>query len=242
VPWFKVDDGFWSHPKTLQLSDGAVALWLRSGSWSMHHLTDGHIPPHALRILSAKPRFVNELTTVSLWFQTKDGYQFHDWETYQPTREHVEADRHAAAERKRKSREKSQRRSGVTDGGVTEGVTPTPTRPDPTRPTSTSTDVDVKPRKRGSRIPEPFIVDGQMRAWAAGRVPGVDVDASTEKFVNYWRAKTRDATKLDWRGTWDNWLLSDFERVVKSRKPTPEERARATLALATDIDMREISA
>ena len=77
-----------------------------------------------------------------------------------------------------------------------------------------------------------------MREWAANRTPGVDVNSSTEKFVNYWRSKTRDATKLDWVATWHNWLISDLERVAS--KPTPEQRARQTMALATDIDMKEI--
>lgn len=239
-PWFKIDDGFWSHPKTLQLSDGAQALWMRAGSWSMHHLTDGFIPDFALPILSAKPRYVNELRAVSLWFRTEDGNQFHDWIKYQPTREQVEADRHAAAERKRKSREKSHRDGRSESDESSDDGTHTPTRPDPTRPTSTSTDVDVKPpRKRGTRIPEPFIVTREMREWAARRVPGVNVDSATEKFVNHWRATTRNATKLDWRATWDNWLISDFERKTPT-KPTPTERAKATLSLATDIEMAGI--
>ena len=145
MPWFKIDDGFWSHPKTLQLSDGALGLWVRAGSWSMHHLTDGCIRAHALRLLSAKPRFVDELVSVSLWIRSDSvldseksdqiSYQFHDWSKYQPTREQVEADRRAAADRKAKSRRDSRRDSPVTDAGVTGGVTPTPTRPDPTRPT-----------------------------------------------------------------------------------------------------------
>ena len=37
MAWFKVDDGWWSHPKILQLSDSAQALWMRAGSWSMKH-------------------------------------------------------------------------------------------------------------------------------------------------------------------------------------------------------------
>jgi hypothetical protein len=241
MPWFKIDDGFWSHPKTLQLSDGAQALWMRAGSWSMHQLTDGYIPNYSLPILSAKKRFVDELLAVSLWIPAKDGNQFHDWDVYQPTRERVEADRRAAADRKALSREKSQHPSRVTGNEVPEGVTPTPTRPDPTRPINTSTDVEVAPQKRGSRIPEPFIVTADMRAWAQTRTPGVDVDSATEKFANYWRAKTSGATKLDWRGTWDNWLISDFERSTTNRKPTPEQRARTTLSLATDIDMRELT-
>lgn len=87
----------------------------------------------------------------------------------------------------------------------------------------TTTDVVVTAQKRGTRIPQPFVVTAEMRQWAAKRVPGVNVDASTEKFVNYWRAKTRDATKHDWRATWDNWLISDFERGPQSKPTRTEE-------------------
>lgn len=132
MPWFKIDDGFWSHPKTLQLSDGAQALWLRAGSWSMHHLTDGVIPPFALPLLRTKPRFVNELVAVSLWFPDEGAYRFHDWSRYQPTRDQVEADRDAAVERKRRSWEKSRRDTSVTDGVGSGDAAPSPTRPDPT--------------------------------------------------------------------------------------------------------------
>lgn len=76
-------------------------------------------------------------------------------------------------------------------------------------------------RKRGTRIPNPFVVTAEMRKWAAQRCPHVDVDASTELFVNYWRAKAgRDATKLDWELTWHNWLIRDQSDAAE-RKPAP---------------------
>jgi hypothetical protein len=130
MPWFKVDDGWWSHPKTLELSDSAQALWVRAGTWSMKHLTDGFVPDSAARVLRAKPRFALELVQVGLWKRTESGHVFHDWGAYQPTKERVETERAAAVERKRKSRE-SRRDSHVTDG-VSHA---SPTRPDPTRPT-----------------------------------------------------------------------------------------------------------
>jgi hypothetical protein len=134
MPWFKIDDGFWSHPKTLQLSDGAQALWMRAGSWSMHHLTDGLIPAFALPLLRAKPRFVTELVAVSLWIPDEGAYRFHDWSRYQPTRDQVEADRDAAAERKRRSREKSRRDTPVTDGEGSGDAAGSPSHPVPSRP------------------------------------------------------------------------------------------------------------
>lgn len=94
----------------------------------------------------------------------------------------------------------------------------------------------VHAQKRGTRIPDPFIVTASMRAWAADRTPLVNVDGCTERFVNYWRAKTRDATKLDWPATWRNWLLKDQEDALRrpGSKVSPTDRALATLALGRE--------
>jgi len=95
-------------------------------------------------------------------------------------------------------------------------------------------------RKRGTRIPEPFIVTADMRQWAIQEVPAVDVDASTRTFVDYWRAVTgRNATKLDWTSTWRNWLRRDAERRPQSRTT---DTARATAILALASDRKELSA
>lgn len=68
--------------------------------------------------------------------------------------------------------------------------------------------------KRASRLPSTFEITPDMRAWARGRVPNVDIDHETEKFDNYWRSKSgRDATKLDWPATWRNWMLNAAERL-----------------------------
>jgi hypothetical protein len=65
------------------------------------------------------------------------------------------------------------------------------------------------PRKRGTRIPDDFRVTEEMVAWATDRVPHIDGRLETEKFINYWRAKTGTAaTKLDWAATWRNWMLN----------------------------------
>ena len=59
-------------------------------------------------------------------------------------------------------------------------------------------------------IPEPFIVTADMRRWAAQEVSGVDVDASTRVFVDYWRAESGPkAKKRDWVAAWRNWLRKD---------------------------------
>lgn len=63
------------------------------------------------------------------------------------------------------------------------------------------------------------------------RTPLVDVESSTERFVNHWRAKSgKDATKLDWPATWRNWLLRDQENLASRTKLTPTQRAMQTAA------------
>lgn len=58
--------------------------------------------------------------------------------------------------------------------------------------------------KRRTRIPDPFILNGAMREWAAEKTPTVDVRSETEKFVDYHRGK--GDPQLDWIATWRNWM------------------------------------
>lgn len=60
----------------------------------------------------------------------------------------------------------------------------------------------AKPRRQ---LPEPFLTSLDLLAWAAERVPAVNLDLETERFVNYWRAEGK--TKADWDATWRNWML-----------------------------------
>lgn len=104
MTWFKVDDAFWSHPKTLALSKGAVALWVRAGSYSGNHLTNGVINRDVLPMLQGTTDEANELVDAGLWIDHIDGYVFHDWDVYQPTRESVEKQRESWRSRQQKRR------------------------------------------------------------------------------------------------------------------------------------------
>lgn len=104
MTWFKVDDSFWAHPKVIALSDAALALWLRAGSYCAQQLTDGHVQRGALMMLRGNAFAADDLVHAGLWHETATGYVFHDWEKYQPTRASVEAEREAWRERKSRSR------------------------------------------------------------------------------------------------------------------------------------------
>lgn len=67
----------------------------------------------------------------------------------------------------------------------------------------------------------------EMVEWARTETPGIDGRYETAKFVDYWRGKTgQAATKLDWPGTWRNWMRKAQERAGPARRPAA---ARPTL-------------
>lgn len=91
---------------------------------------------------------------------------------------------------------------------------------------------EVKPaRKRATRIPEDFAPSPEMLAWAATNTPNVNPSLATQKFINYWTAKSSSATKLDWPATWRNWMLSDQERAPANRLTGSQARLQQGLSL-----------
>ena len=170
MTWFKVDDGFWGHPKQTALPAAPVALWVRAGSWSGSQLTDGFVPAHMVTMLGAKKRDAEQLVAAGLWESVDGGFQFHDWAKWQPTRDDVEKKRAEDAERKAEWRRKkaeqraaeaaeaemSQRDSDRTDAVTPRGVRssrPDPTRPDPTRSSPTEKSDTSRTTSRGD-VPE----------------------------------------------------------------------------------------
>jgi len=103
---FQVDPDFYDHPKTLGMSDAAVALWVRAGSYSAAKRSDGFVADAALAGLSQTPaEAARELIRRRLWSRVKGGYRFHQWSERNLTRTRIEADRKADRDRKRRDRE-----------------------------------------------------------------------------------------------------------------------------------------
>lgn len=96
--WFRVDDGFYSHPKAMQVSLAARGLWVTAGSWVGQQLTDGIVPNHALAVISPDTvtrtrKLAQELVDAGLWVEIPGGYLFHEWTARNPTRADVESER-----------------------------------------------------------------------------------------------------------------------------------------------------
>lgn len=101
MPWFKVDDRLAHHPKVMTAGLASMGLWVRAGSWSAAHLTDGFIPASLLTTLEAKRSHAAALVKAGLWDAEPDGYRFRDWLDYQPSAHDVklsqEAESHGGA-------------------------------------------------------------------------------------------------------------------------------------------------
>ncbi|MER0121956.1 hypothetical protein ABRP63_11195 [Corynebacterium sp. KPL2623] len=158
MPWFKVDDGFYDHPKVLELDMAARGLWVMAGAYCARHLTDGVITGRQIRVIGGTQKQAEKLVAAGLW-SADDAppsvrrYAFNDWREFQPTREDVLSKRREDAERKRLARgvkrDKQQKRKNVRadvqadseapsalPGLQAPSALPGPARPDPTRPNS----------------------------------------------------------------------------------------------------------
>ncbi len=168
MSWFPVDDDFFMHPKAVQAGNAALGLWVRAGSWSMKHTTEGHVPEYVVSVLGGRKRDVEKLLAAGLWQRTDDGYTFHDWEAWgdKKTREQVLTRRQAEAERKRRQRER-ERAALQEDPQVNDqshGVTPPGQEAESQRDlvsntntnTNTTTTTPSKPKSKSLRDPDGF--------------------------------------------------------------------------------------
>jgi hypothetical protein len=202
------------HMKALMAGNKSLGLWVRAGSWSMHQLSDGFIPREIVSALGGDWDDTAALINAGLWQEAPGGYQFHDWAEYQPTREQVLAERAAAAERKRRSREKSQgesrRDSQRTDGGTHGGSHSPPSRPVPT-PTTTY-------------VPESQSLDNRARE-ATDELSAVQEGMAAQFGLDVRRVRAKIVDQLGIHLTLvsalavGTWLLN--KRADPPRTPTP---------------------
>ena len=115
MTWFKVDDGFAFHSKTLAAGNAAVGMWVRAGSWSSQQLTDGFMPEAVVRQIGPISS-AGRLVDAGLWIPDGSGFQFHEWAGAgrNPTRAQVQAKREVDAKRLAKWREEQARKNGET--------------------------------------------------------------------------------------------------------------------------------
>lgn len=142
MTWFKIDDRMPDNAKIRKAGTAAVGLWALAGAWSAGNLTDGFVPKSIAKRWDSGGKLAKKLLDSGLWLEAErdgeKGFQFHQWDEWQPSRSDVIARRKATAERVAKHRaNKETGDSSVSNASrnalQSEYVTPPPTRPDPTR-------------------------------------------------------------------------------------------------------------
>lgn len=221
MPWFMVDDKLHSHPKAVRAGVSAMGLWSLAGSWSADQLTDGFIPDYiAARIDSDSEAHAAELVKARLWHTTEKngepGWQFHEWENFQPTREAVEAKREAA--RERMARVRGNRKGGsqevrANSEGSSQEVRLTPALPSPSQP-----DKATKPRKRG--LPADWTPNTAALTFAKEK--RIDADREAFKFRNH--AASTGRTLIDWDRAFLNWLDKSLEYAPRTTQRSATDK------------------
>lgn len=101
---------------------------------------------------------------------------------------------------------------------------------------------------RGCRVPDPFEVTPEMRAWAATETPSLDLESATREFCDYWRAVPgQRGVKLDWVATWRNRMREVAsrqkpQRVNGAARVTRYEQSRQALMAASGMNAEELDA
>lgn len=223
--WFKVDDSFFSNPKTAMLSDWATALWLRSGSWSAQQLTDGFIPARMVPMFRGSDDSVRELCDVGLWERDdeRDGYWFHDWSDYQPDGEEVDALRRKRSEAGKRGADRRWKRKTVDENGKN-GKTDGKCHG---KPMANAWQVDGKSMANSCPVPVPvpdkkekeeysssfsketsadeYLETGRPEAdrQISGQYPNLDLTDAWGVFMQHHHGETR--TVNDWTRLWKGW-------------------------------------
>jgi hypothetical protein len=117
MPWLKIDDGFEDHPKVEPLSDAAHRLWMRAATWCrkpQNAHTHGFVPAAMLPTIAKRSAPLKKLLVlaqeladakgggmfaIGLWEVVDGGWQFHDWERYQPRNSTPEEEAELSAKR-----------------------------------------------------------------------------------------------------------------------------------------------
>lgn len=241
--YITVHDGMPEHPKIKPLSDKAFRTLHEVWSWCSRNRTDGDIVPAMWKTFGT-PRARAELIEVGLIEQTLEGFYAHDYLKHQRSKAEIEeltAKRARAGSAGGRARVANAQALAQAEAEQNASkVQPETETYTEELPSGSSLGAAKRPSTRGTRIPDPFLVTAEMRAWAAVRTPNVNINHSTEVFVNYWRAKAgRDATKVDWLATWKNWLISDEEKAGRAAGGRPLTRTEQNMTVVAEIAARE---
>ena len=223
---------FADSPKIAPLSDAAFRALVEMTLHSRRMLDDGFIDAR-IAARKWKRKAIEELcmndTVSPSVFKVDGGFQIHDFAEHQQTRADIEKKRVAG------------RAGGQASAQARASAHAEPSSKLLTETESETVSSSTKKRERaprGSRLTPDWLPSAASVAKAREDAPHVDHKAEHASFVDYWVAVPgARGLKSDWEATWRNWMRRKEADFVSKRpvRVTPEERARQTLALASNL-------
>ena len=231
MPWGRIDDHHYRHPKVGELDDGlrkgCLALYWLAISWCNDHLTDGRVPPGIVRTLGGDRNEADELVRVGLWECDGTGYRVHDYLEFNKSREQVIAERAQRIEAGKLGA--AARWSGASSSDSPSGSPSTSPSEAPSEPTGEmhgGSDAPV------TRIPSPVTPSQPAadtpRAWLPNitEEAGIFLEGVTGRTLR--QAGERNLVEYD-RQIGDHGLartISAYQRTAKTLPLSPKPTAR----------------
>lgn len=138
MAWVRIDDGWLNHHKvmTARANGGwaALGVWAGALTWVNQQRTDGFLPASWVALNNAAEE-IAALVDAGLLVEdgARDGWQFHDYAEYQPTRAEIEAKSKQRSDAGKRGGSKSQANRKQTASGTKANLNPVPV-PGPVTP------------------------------------------------------------------------------------------------------------
>lgn len=233
LPKFAMECGFWRHKNWVGAGLAAIGLQACGVSYCYEHETDGNLPGPAIDDLASalglRSRDVRAALKICLekgrWLATEGGYCIAGFGEHNPLSAELQEHRLRRSDAAKRAADARWKRSACeTDSGeqcephANSNSLRTPKELDLT--SLNNTDIERPPRSRGKPktfIDDEFQVTDEMAAWVVKTCPQLDWRLQSQRFVNHWKGlkegELAEGRKSSWRRTWDNWMLSEYDRM-----------------------------
>jgi len=234
MTWGKIDDQLAFHPKALEAGNEALGMWVRSMSYSCQMLTGGFISNEIVLAMGG-PKIAGKLVQARLWEIVEGGYQFHDWEQYQPCAETEKAKR----EETRKARSEAGKlganarwnskdkpepmangmanamANAMANGWQNDAPEP---EPEPIK------NIIQEPDERKTSLKANWEPSEAGIEFAKSRAPSLVIADEVQRFKDYNAANGR--RMVDWEATWRTWVMNviRFRPEVTNQPPPPKKQ------------------
>jgi hypothetical protein len=158
MAWVRIDDTWLNHPKVMHARAvggwTALGVWCGALTWANQQRSDGHVPTSWV-VLNNAQADADVLVEAGLWVAVDDGFVFHDYSDYQPTRAEIEAktEQRAAAGKRGGSKSQANRKQTASNSEANVNPVPVP-KPNPSalteqrRARSSSSEKSLRNKRR----------------------------------------------------------------------------------------------